>query len=629
METLKNIVTERTLGINFINGRAHINLWSPLAQKITFEPADKPPILLQQGKWGYWNGISDDIKPGDRYKFNIDGKMSLPDPASLSQPDGVHQASECLDLNLIRKTSHTTDWKGIKTHDLVLYELHTGTFTPQGTFAGIESKIDYLKNLGITAINIMPVASFPGKRNWGYDLAFPFSVHQAYGGAEALARLVRICHEKNMAVVLDVIYNHMGPEGNYLGAYGPYFTDKYKTPWGNAINFDDAWSDGVRHYFLENALMWLRDFHIDGLRLDAVHAIKDFGPRHFLRELAENVEELNRQTHSSHFLIAEVDLNDTRFIKPLKQDGFGMDAQWCDEWHHAIHALLTGEKSGYYSDFGKIEHLSSSYNNAYVFTGQYSQHRKKSFGTPTDDFGGDKFVVFIQNHDHTGNRMMGERLSQLIDLESLKLAAGAMIFSPFIPLLFMGEEYAEDSPFLYFVDHGDKDLIEGVREGRKNEFRDFIGDQDPPDPADEATFLQSKLKWDFERHDHKTSMLDYYKEIISIRKKFTMLLPGDRRRFSARHTTDIIVLSYKAPTETIVVVLNFSRSNEIIEVEELHYDDPRLILYSAHKQWAGHILMSQYPLKETQNNRILEIAARSLMVFHIKNPENRLQNRDK
>jgi maltooligosyltrehalose trehalohydrolase len=618
METNYNL-HERTLGINFKDGRAVIKLWAPLVKQITLEIKDKTNIKLTRDEEGYWNAITEELKPGDYYLFNIDGNISLPDPASLSQPNGVHKHSEAIDLNEIRSMSRS-EWKGIATKELILYELHTGTFTSQGTFSGIESKIGYLKNLGITAINIMPAVAFPGKRNWGYDVAFPYAVHQAYGGAAELARLVKACHDNGLAVVLDVVYNHLGPEGNYLGMFGPYFTGKYKTPWGDAINFDDAWCDGVRKYFTENALMWLRDFHIDGLRLDAVHAIKDFSPRHFLAELSHHVSELNHETGRKHLLIAEVDLNDNRFIKPLDNCGFGMDAQWCDEWHHAIHAALTGEKSGYYRDFGNLEQLTKSFNHAYVFTGEYSEHRKKNFGTSTENFGGDKFVVFIQNHDHTGNRMLGERLSRLVDFESLKLAAAAMIFSPYIPLLFMGEEYAEDSPFLYFIDHGDQDLIEAVHEGRKNEFRAFHNDQDPPDPADEATFLQSKLKWDFERHDHKTQMLDYYKKIISIKKEHALMKPGNREKVTARSTSDVIVLTYGGSHGNITVIMNFSQKEESLEVNELQYDNPEMLLYSAHKQWGGNVLMAQYPLSSTQNNRMLYIAPKSVLVFRVHEP---------
>jgi len=453
------LVEKRSLGINFHeNASPTIKVWAPHARSLSLEVGGKSNTPLMRMQYGFWQANCPDVKPGDRYKLKINNKDQFPDPASLSQPDGVHDASEAIDLNVIRSI-RDNNWKGISTHDLIIYELHAGTFTSEGTFNALTEKIGYLKELGINAIKIMPVAAFPGNRNWGYDGVFPFTVQASYGGALELAKLVKNCHENGIAVILDVVYNHLGPEGNYLNAFGPYFTGKYQTPWGKAINFDDAWSDGVRQYFLENALMWLRDFHIDGLRLDAVHAIKDFGPKHFLRELSEHVQLLNQKTGSQHFLIGECDLNDTRFINPPNKDGYGLDAQWCDEWHHALHAFLTGEKNGYYADFGKVQHLVNSFNHGYVYNGTYSNHRKKIFGTSTVGLPGEKFVVFTQNHDQVGNRMLGDRLSNMVDFETLKLAAGAMFVSPFVPMLFMGEEYAEDNPFLYFISHGDKHLV--------------------------------------------------------------------------------------------------------------------------------------------------------------------------
>src|SRR5687768_905399 len=308
----------------------------------------------------------------------------------------------------------------------------------------------------------MPVAQFPGKRNWGYDGVYPFAVQNSYGGYKGLQQLVNACHQKGLAVILDVVYNHLGPEGNYFSAYGPYFTEEYKTPWGGAINFDDAWSDGVRNYFIENALMWFRDFHIDALRLDAVHAIKDFGSKHILREIKEQVNILMEQTGKKHYLIAECDLNDTQFIDPLEKRGFGMDAQWIDEFHHALRVTATGEKTGYYSDFSGIEHLAKAYKDAYVYDGQFSPHRFKNFGVKAQDNPGRQFIVFSQNHDQVGNRMLGERSSQLVSYEMQKLMAGAVLVSPYLPMLFMGEEYSESHPFLYFVSHTDPELAEAV-----------------------------------------------------------------------------------------------------------------------------------------------------------------------
>lgn len=301
--------------------------------------------------------------------------MECPDPASLAQPDGVHGTSQAINIKNFEWTD--SQWKNIPLEEYILYEIHTGTFTPQGTFESIEKKLDYLKDLGVNAIEIMPVAQFPGNRNWGYDGVFPFAVQNSYGGANALQQLVNTCHQKSIAVVLDVVYNHLGPEGNYLPQFAPYFTDKYKTPWGSAINFDDAWCDGVRHYFIENALMWFRDFHIDALRLDAVHAIKDFSPVHILQEIRDYVNELEKVTGRNYYLIVESDLNDPRYINPLEECGYGMNAQWIDEFHHALRVTAGGEPTGYYSDFKPVQHLAKAYKDAYVYDGQFSPHRKK------------------------------------------------------------------------------------------------------------------------------------------------------------------------------------------------------------------------------------------------------------
>jgi maltooligosyltrehalose trehalohydrolase len=544
--------------------------------------------------------LARDLKPGDRYLINVSNENAFPDPASLSQPDGVHGPSECIDLNEIRKIKDQ-NWQGISLHDLIIYELHVGTFTPEGTFMALQQKLDYLTDLGINAIEIMPVAAFPGTRNWGYDGVYPFAVQQSYGGALEFANLIKACHQKGIAVILDVVYNHLGPEGNYLSEFGPYFTDKYKTPWGKAFNFDDAWCDGVRHYFLENAMMWLRDFHVDGLRLDAVHAIKDLSPKHFLQELSENVLKLNQKTNAQHFLIAESDLNDIRFIDPLNQGGYGLDAQWSDEWHHAIHALMTGERQGYYADFGSLQQVVKAFNRAWVYHGSFSPHRKKKFGTCTAGQPGQRFVIFTQNHDQVGNRMKGDRLSSLLDHESLKLAAGAMFVSPFIPLLFMGEEYAEESPFQYFVSHGDKELLSLVQEGRKNEFREFMKDAEPPDPASEDTFERSKLKWDYVEDESKRRMLAYYKKLIALRKEQPLLKPGNRDRIYASEVADkqAIMIVRANDNERLVALMNFSKDNVTIEIPVLNSANVHLLIYSAHEMWGGNISNDENPLAKT------------------------------
>ncbi|MGV3585923.1 MAG: malto-oligosyltrehalose trehalohydrolase, partial [Adhaeribacter sp.] len=457
-------VSERTLGVNFTPaGEAIIRVWAPKAQQVAVALPDNITLPLQDEEFGYWSAKTYQLEPGDTYQFILDDDKKLPDPASLSQPEGVHGPSQALAIKNFAWTD--TAWKNIPLGDYILYELHTGTFTPEGTFAALEEKLDYLIKLGVNAIEIMPVVQFPGSRNWGYDGVFPYAVQDSYGGAAGLQHLVDVCHQKGIAVILDVVYNHLGPEGNYLGEYGHYFTDKYNTPWGPALNFDDAWCDGVRQYFVENLLMWFRDFHIDAVRMDAVHAIKDFSPTHILREMKQLVNQLMQETGRTHYMIVELDLNDTRFINPLEEQGYGMDAQWIDEFHHALRVTATGENTGYYADFSGIQHLAKTYQDAYVYDGQYSPHRNKTFGIKAENNPGEQFIVFSQNHDQVGNRMLGERTSTLTTYEMQKLLAAAVIVSPYLPMLWMGEEYSEPNPFLYFVSHTDPELAEAVRKG--------------------------------------------------------------------------------------------------------------------------------------------------------------------
>ncbi len=607
----------RNLGVNFHPGRLPtIRVWAPWARTLVMEVTGKGRIPLQELPNGYWHAACPGLKPGDRYLLNINGQNSYPDPASLSQPVGVHEVSECADLYEVRKIRDTS-WRGTSIRDLIIYELHVGTFTPEGTFKAMRKKLDYLEELGINAIEIMPVAAFPGTRNWGYDGVFPFAVQESYGGAIEFARLIKACHQKGMAVILDVVYNHLGPEGNYLNAYGPFLTGKYQTPWGKAINFDDAWCDGVRHYFLENALMWLRDFHVDGLRLDAVHAIKDMGPKHILRELSEQVQMLNRQTGAKHFLIGECDLNDTRFINALDQDGYGLDAQWCDDWHHALHALMTGERQGYYSDFGSLSHLTRAFNHAYVYPGHYSSCRKRFFAPPAKGQPGQRFVVFTQNHDQVGNRTKGDRLSTMLDPESLKLAAGAMLASPFVPMLFMGEEYAEESPFLYFVSHGDEKLLDKISKGRKHEFPALTKQGEPPDPASEESFERSRLRWDWPRNESKKQMLAFYKRLIALRKGERLLKPGKRDNIQAFEDAGkkAIILSRKAGRESLVAVMNFAEEPVTVDMPDLQASGAELLVYSAHRQWGGNVGNNTNPLIKKGQHLAAKTERRSFIIF--------------
>lgn len=600
------MIEKRTIGLNFIAAdKANLIVWSPLAHKVFVEIKGHKHELKEESM-GFWELQKIEIQPGQSYDIIVDGR-SYPDPASLWQPDGLNGSSRAFDLH--NYTWNDAAWNGIALEDMILYELHIGTFTPEGTLEAASHKIEYLKDLGVNAIEIMPVAQFPGPRNWGYDGVFPFTVQHSYGGPEALQKFVDHCHQNGLAVVMDVVYNHLGPEGNILPAFGPVFTDKYKTPWGQAVNFDDAWSDGIRMYYIENALMWLRDFHIDGLRLDAVHAIKDFGAKHILQEIQEHVAALNIRTNKKHVLIIESDLNDVKYITAPEKGGYGMDATWSDEFHHALHALLTKERRGYYEDFGDVNALEKAYNYAFVNNGNWSEHRKKRFGNKTNDVPGHKFVVFSQNHDQVGNRMLGDRLSTLVDFEALKLVAGAVLFSPFIPLLFMGEEYAETTPFLYFTSHTGHELIRQVRMGRAKEFEAFMNAKDMPDPQEVSSFLQSKLNWD-NRSELQMKMLAFYKELIRLRKTHPIWRSTDRSTFNARvlEQRNVLMLTRKNRDQLLFAILNFEETPYLLPIGD-NTTNLRIILNSGDTQWGGPVTGID------SQNLMMSVAPRSICVF--------------
>jgi maltooligosyltrehalose trehalohydrolase len=604
-------VKKRTLGINFISGvEAQVSVWSPGSEKIELCFRDKKLALVKDAL-GYWTGRTNELQRNDRYRFLINGGKEFPDPASLSQPEGVHGPSAAIDLTEFKWTD--ASWKNLPLHEYILYELHTGTFTPEGNFASIESKLDHLKDLGVSAIEIMPVAQFAGERNWGYDGVYPFAVQNSYGGAEGLQHLVNACHQKGIAVVLDVVYNHFGPEGNYLGAYGPYVTDKYKTPWGGAVNFDDAWCDGVRHYFIENALMWFRDFHIDALRLDAVHAIKDFSPVHILREIKEQTDALMQETGRRYYLIAELDLNDNRYINPPHKNGYGMDAQWIDEFHHALRITAGGERTGYYSDFEGIEHLAKAYKDAYVYDGQFSPHRKKTFGVKADN-PGHQFIVFSQNHDQVGNRMLGERTSQLVSFEMQKLLAAAVIMSPYLPMLFMGEEWGEPHPFLYFASHSDPRLAEAVRKGRKEEFAAFHAEGEAPDPLDEKTFLQSKLQWELRNEEPHGTLLRYYKTLTALRKGQPALKEPKRKNLyvACSKEKSILALHRWCEVQHVLCIMNFSRQQQsVTPSSDIH--GWQKLLDSAAPEWLGPMKVPD-TIQESQATSLI-LQPESILVY--------------
>lgn len=577
----------RSLGVNFSSrGESEILVWAPHAKEVTVVIVDSGErILLRREARGYHGGITPALKPAMRYWFELDGEQ-LADPASLLQPEGVFGPSEVFNPHAF----HWTDqqWKNSSLKEYIIYELHVGTFTESGDFAGIIAKLPHLKALGVTAIELMPVAEFPGSRNWGYDGVFAYAAHHAYGGPRDLQELVNACHEHGIAVVLDVVYNHVGPEGNVLPKFGDYFTDKYRTPWGQAINFDDAGSDEVRKYYLENALMWMRDFHIDALRLDAVHAIRDFGATHFLAELRDHVDALSSQMNRPFYLIAECDLNDPKFISNRDQQGYGMHAQWIDEFHHALRVASGKKPEGYYSDFGEFIYLGKAFKDAYVYDGQYSEHRQKTFGKKASGLSGESFVVFSQNHDQVGNSMRGDRTSVQVDFELLKVMAAAVICSPYLPLLFMGEEYAEERPFQYFVSHAGEELVEAVRNGRKKEFAAFFNDEgEVPDPQSEQTYLNSKLDWTCLEDARHAAMFRYYRRLIAVRKHSRILASCDRERLhlSVQNSEKCLVVHRWKDNDHIVCVFNFSDEAHSLEMPALEH--LRGVVNSADKEWRG------------------------------------------
>jgi maltooligosyltrehalose trehalohydrolase len=532
-------------------------VWAPQCKKVETIIGGASHVMTCDDQ-GYWTVTLENIQHGVSYLFRLDGGRKFPDPASRWQPHGVHGLSSVVDTSF-----GWTDesWTGLELSDMIIYELHVGTFSNEGTFLGVINKLDYLKELGINAIELMPVSQFPGNRNWGYDGVYPFATHHDYGGPAGLKQLVNEAHSRGIAVILDVVYNHQGPEGNYLSEYGPYFTDKYRTGWGKAINFDDAWCDGVRHFYWQNAQMWLDEFHVDGLRLDAVHAIWDFSAKHFLEVLVEKVNELENRSKRKKILIAEFDLNNPRYISPLSKGGYGLDGQWVDEFHHALHSLVTGEVDGYYEDFGEIDHLIKSLQDSYVYTGQYSKHRKKHFGATPINNPYTQFVAFSQNHDQIGNRRLGDRLTQQISFEGQKLVAAAVLLSPHVPLLFMGEEYGEKNPFQYFISHTDEALVKIVQEGRKKEFSYFNWQGDVPDPQAVETFLSCKLSWNILNGEHAL-LLSYYTYLISLRKQRIALKGTSRNDLKVFQIPDrkIIGMERTFESDYILIFFNFEKN---------------------------------------------------------------------
>ena len=579
---------ENRLGANYLgNGRCQFTVWAPARQKVEVHIVSPEELLvpLARDDRGYHRATVEGVQPGCRYFYRLDEEKERPDPASRFQPGGVHGPSQLVDPHFPWQEQ---SWTGLTLEEYIVYELHVGAFTGEGTFDAVIPYLDELKDLGITAIELMPVAQFPGNRNWGYDGVYPFAVQDSYGGPEGLKRLVNACHRKGLAVILDVVYNHLGPEGNYLADFGPYFTERYKTPWGTALNFDGPHSDEVRRLFIENAIYWLTEFHIDALRLDALHAILDVSAYSFLEEMAASFHQQAERLRRQAYLIGESSANDARLLKAPQSGGYGLDAQWNDDFHHSLHVLLTGEHTGYYQDFGQLQHLVKALQQGFVYSGQYSSYRQRRHGVSSRNISADKFVVFAQNHDQVGNRMKGDRLSQLVPFEALKLAAGIVLLSPFIPLLFMGEEYGEKAPFPYFVSHSEPDLIEAVRQGRREEFAAFQWQGELPDPQNEATFSRARLDHDLRHDGQHRALLEFYQQLIRLRKETPALACLSKENMEVRGISEdnlLFLRRWKEYNEVMVVFnLNDSQQAAALPVPAGVWGKS---LDSTEKRWGG------------------------------------------
>jgi 1,4-alpha-glucan branching enzyme len=580
-------VSERPLGAVYLGeDRTRFRVWAPSVEKVelilTGKDAKNPRrVPLEPEEDGYHHAVVEGVAPGARYRFDLGGGKERPDPASRLQPEGVHGPSEVV----ANFPENLGGWRGQRLEDYVIYELHVGTFTPEGTFDAAIGRLDELRDLGVTAIEILPVAAFPGERNWGYDGAYPFAVQASYGGPAGMRRFVDAAHARGIAVVLDVVYNHLGPEGTYLGDFGPYFSEFYRTRWGSALNFDGPHSDEVRKFFIESALYMVTQMGVDALRLDAVRAMVDQSPRSFLEELGEAVHrraaELGRPVH----LIAESDDNDPRLVEPVERGGQGLDAVWNDDFHHALFALLTGSRMGYHVDYGLVEQLAKALRENFVFTGEYSRYRRRRHGRSGAGLSPRKLVVFAQNHDQIGNREAGERLSTLVSFERQKLAAGALLLSPFVPLLFMGEEYGETAPFLYFTSHGDSALAESVRKGRAEELarQGFSGEA--PDPQDPETFQRSKLRWSLRKEGQHRVLHALHRELLRLRREMAALR-GEERQAIAFEDERLLYLRRSAGDAEVFAVYHFGDAPASVALP-LPAGRFRRVLDSAEARWDG------------------------------------------
>ena len=543
------------------------------------------PMALSARDEGLFELAVPGIAPGARYQYRLDGERYRPDPVSRHQPEGVHGPSAVVDAGRFPWTDR--GFRGHALSDLVFYELHVGTFTAAGSFEAVIPHLAQLVDLGVTALELMPVAEFPGSRNWGYDGVHLYAPQSTYGGPRGLRRLVDAAHANGLSVILDVVYNHLGPEGNYLGEYGPYYTDRYKTPWGDAVNFDGPDRQGVRRHFVDNARYWVREFHVDGLRLDAIHAIFDAGPLHILTELAAAAREEARLLERPVHIVAESHDNDRRIVLPASEGGLGLDAVWADDFHHAVHCRLTGERGGYYCDFPDGRGLARAMTEGFAFQGEPSEYFARPRGTPSTDLGGERFVVCLQNHDQIGNRAQGDRLSTIVPLAAAKMAAALLFATPALPLLFMGEEYGETSPFQFFTSFLDPALVEAVRRGRAAELARFGWEGKIPDPAEPATFLRSRLSHPLAGAPRHRELRDYYRQWLSLRRSHPALGAHGKQRTRCDVDPDNSVLTLRrlAPgSPGVCLVANLTAAPVPFAP---HSADWRVLIDSEDKRFAG------------------------------------------
>ncbi|MBI2206362.1 MAG: malto-oligosyltrehalose trehalohydrolase [Candidatus Rokubacteria bacterium] len=570
------------LGASIREGGVAFRVWAPRCRSVDVVADGRRPIPLAVGPDGLFEVSLPAVTAGARYQYRLDGERFRPDPVSRWQPEGVHGPSVVVDPHDFAWTDQT--FRGHPRAELVFYELHVGTFTTAGTFEAMIRHLGALVDLGVTAIELLPIAEFPGSRNWGYDGAHLYAPQSTYGGPAGLRRLVDAAHRVGLSVFLDVVYNHLGPEGNYLAEFGPYFTDRYRTPWGTAVNYDGADGAGVRRHVVENATYWAREFHVDGLRLDAIHAIFDESPVHILTELTEAARKEAAALGRPFYVVAESHDNDRRLVLPREQGGVGLDGVWSDDFHHAVHARLTGEHGGYYTDFTEPSLLPKAIAEGFAFQGEFSQYFAAPRGTPSADVPGEHFVIFVQNHDQVGNRAQGDRLGSIVPFEAVKLAAALMFVAPALPLIFMGEEYGETAPFQFFTSFLDRDLADAVRHGRTAEFSRFAWQGAVPDPGEPSTFVRSRLSHALAQAPRHRELREYYRQWLALRRSHPAL--GSRGKDRTRATLDdpVLVVDRASGTgERVRLVANLSRERR--PAPEMH--GWRALLDSADARWGG------------------------------------------